>query len=88
MLSHASHEHMLCMKHMLHLLHMLHMPGMLHMGTGRTCGLDARCLMLRMSTCGQDVDMTHAVLASHEHMWIMLRPLRMGGIQILDASDL
>ena len=76
------------MKHMLHLLHMLHMPGMLHMGTGRTCCLDARCIMLRMSTCGQDVDMTHAVLASHKHMLIMLRPLRMGGIQILDASDL
>ena len=37
---------------------------------------------------GAHVDMTHAVLASHEHMWIMLRPLRMGGIQILDASDL
>ena len=32
--------------------------------------------------------MMHAVLASHEHMRIMLRPLRMGGIQILDAPDL
>ena len=32
---------------------------------------------------GAHVDMSHAVLASHEHMRIMLRPLRMGGIQIL-----
>ena len=32
--------------------------------------------------------MTYAVLASHEHIGIMLRPLRMGGIQNLDAPDL
>ena len=37
---------------------------------------------------GAHVDMTNAVLASHEHIGVMLRPLRMGGIQILDASDL
>ena len=37
---------------------------------------------------GAHVDMTNAVLASPEHIGVMLRPLRMGGIQILDASDL
>ena len=37
---------------------------------------------------GAHAGMNNAAPAWPEHIGIMLRPLRMGGIQILDASDL